>query len=204
MYWRKKELKYDTLIPPIRKPFEEFDPDEAEAYFNWFMGQIEDRINYLQEYSKISLDYSVDSLVDIWRWFLKIAEIEQTPRIKINEIKRQLKGHPKEIVEAVLKEQSKQFSLETEYILRDIAMYLGEVFVKNNLSISWGYHTDVNADSFANKPLLVGFEDRNFDPPFKARFEPVAMIHVQASNIWDNTQSDNDLKSLFEKWQRMV
>ena len=147
---------------------------------------------------------SVDSLIDIWGWFLKNAETEKTPIIKINEIKRQLKGQPKEIAEAVLKEQSEQFSLETEYILRDIAMYFGEVYVKNNSSISWGYHTDVKADSFANMPLLVGFEDREFDPPFKAIFEPLHMLHVQACNIFDNSQSDKDLLNLYKTWQRMV
>ena len=204
MYWQKKKLHYDILIPPINKPFEKFNSSEAESYFKWHMSQLDNRIKYLQDYAGIALNYSVDSLIDIWGWFLKNAEIEKTPKIKMNEIKRQLKGQPKEISEAVLKEQSEQFSLETEYILRDIAMYFGEVYVKNNSSISWGYHTDVKADSFANMPLLVGFEDREFDPPFKAIFEPLHMLHVQACNIFDNNQSDKDLLNLYKTWQRMV
>ncbi len=86
---------------------------------------------------------------------MKIAVIEKTPKAKIKEVKDQLKNQPKEMNEDVLNEQAKQFSLETEYIIRDIAMYFGEVYVKNNTSIKWGYHTDVKLDSFANMPLLL-------------------------------------------------
>lgn len=204
MYWQKKRLSYDILIPPIQKPFEEFNLSETETYFKWYISQICNRIKYLQNYSDITLNYSVDSLVDIWGWFLRTAEIEKTSKSKMNEVRRQLKGQPKEIAEVVLKEQSEQFTLETEYIIRDIAMYFGEVYIKNNSAISWGYHTDVKADSFANMPLLVGFEDRDFDPPFKANFEPVEMLHIQACNIFDNSQSDKDLLNLYNTWKRMV
>ena len=204
MYWQKRKLEYDISILPILKSFEEFNSIEAEMYFKWFTGQLKDRIIYLQKFSNVSLDYSENSLIDIWNWFLKNAKIEVTPRSKMNDEKNRLKGYSKEIAEAVLAEQSKQFSLETEYIMRDIAMYLGEVFVKNNPSISWGYHMNVKVNSFANMPLLVGFEDRNFDPPFEANMEPIHMVHVQACNIFDNSQNEKDLKNLYEIWQRMI
>ena len=204
MYWRRKKLNYDILVPPFYKPFEKFNSKEAEIYFKWYISQLKNRIDYLEGYSDTSLNYSVNSLVDIWEWFLNIAEIEKTPKIKRAEIIKQLKGQPKEIAEAVLKDQSKQFSLKTEYILRDIAMYFGEVYVKNNSSISWGYHTDVKLNSFANMPLLVGFEDRDYKPPFKASLEPVRMLHIQACNIFDGSQSNDDLYNLYKTWQKMV
>lgn len=83
-------------------------------------------------------------------------------------------------------------------------MYFGEVYVKNNSSIAWGYHTDVKADSCANMPLLVGFEDRDFTPAFKTHFEPVFMIRAVACNIFDGDQTKEDLLLLYNKWQRMV
>ena len=167
MYWKKEKLSYNILIPPINKSFSDFTESEAESYFRWFIDQIKPRIEYLKNYSGVNLDYSVESLVNIWGWFLKKARIEKTPRAKIRELKRQLKNKPKEIADEILNEQSSQFSLETEYIIRDIAMYFGEVYVKNNASIAWGYHTDSKADFFANMPILVGFEDRDFTPPFR-------------------------------------
>lgn len=204
MYWQKKKLNYDILVPPLNKPFKNFTQKEAENYFTWYKSQLIPRIEYLQKYSGVDLNYSVDSLNNIWEWFLEIAEIEKTPKVKIKEVRDRLKNHPKEIIEDILDEQSKQFSLETEYIIRDIAMYFGEVYVRNNSSITWGYHTDTKVDSFANMPLLVGFEDRDFVPPFKAHFEPVFMIHGVACNLFDGDQSKEDLLVLYNKWQRMV
>ena len=204
MYWHKKKLDYNILIPPLNKPFRKFTQKEAENYFIWHKSQLKPRIEYLQNYACVDLNYSVDSLNNIWDWFIKIAEIEKTPKIKIKELKNQLKNQPKEIIEDVLNEQSKQFSLETEYIIRDIAMYFGEVYVRNNASITWGYHTDVKLDSFANMPLLVGFEDRDFKPPFKTHFEPVFMVRGVACNLFDGDQTKEDLSELYNKWQRMV
>mgnify|MGYP004687103889 FL=1 len=204
MYWHKKKIDYDILIPPINKQFKNFTKKEAESYFEWYKNQLNPRIEYLRKYSGVDLGYSVNSLVDIWGWFLKIAETEKAPKAKTEEVRNRLKSQPKEIIEDVLNEQSRQFSLETEYIIRDIAMYFGEVYVKNNSSIAWGYHTDVKADSFANMPLLVGFEDRDFTPAFKTHFEPLFMIHAVACNIFDGDQTKEDLLLLYNKWQRMV
>lgn len=139
MYWHKKKIDYDILIPPINKQFKNFTKKEAESYFEWYKNQLNPRIEYLRKYSGVDLDYSVNSLVDIWGWFLKIAETEKAPKAKTEEVRNRLKSQPKEIIEDVLNEQSRQFSLETEYIIRDIAMYFGEVYVKNNSSIAWGY-----------------------------------------------------------------
>ena len=204
MYWKRKKLNYDILISPIDKPFAEFDQNEANYYFQWYISHIKERVKYLSDYSGIVLDYSVDSLVFIWRWFLEIAEIEKTPAKGMKELRKDLKSFPKEITHAVLSERGKQFSLQTEYIIRDIAMYFGQLYVENNRSISWGYHTDTNKDSFANMPLLIGFEDREFDPPFKVEFEPCFIVREIACNIFDNEQNAEDLKNMYLNWQRMV
>lgn len=204
MYWKRKKLAYNILIPPINKPFAEFTLKETECYFQWHINHIDERVIYLSDFSGITLDYTVESLVDIWRWFLEIAEIEKTPKRKINELEKQLGKIPKEIADTILTEQKEHFTLQTEYIIRDIAMYFGQVYVKNNPSISWGYHTDINKDSFANMPLLVGFEDRDFNPPFKVEFEPIFIVHGIACNIFDKEQNTTDLKEMYLNWQRMV
>lgn len=59
----------------------EFTPQEVEAYFQWFIGIRLQRIAYLQAYLGVALDYSIDSLIDIWSWFLSIAEIEKLLRM---------------------------------------------------------------------------------------------------------------------------
>ena len=204
MYWKKEKISYNILILPIDKPFSDFTKSEAESYFKWYMGQIESRIEVLKNYSGLALDCSVSSLTVIWGWFLKNAKTERTPKKRIQELKEQLKNQPKEIAKEILNEQKIQFSLETEYIIRDIATYFGEVFVKNNTSISWGYHTDTKLDSFANMPILIGFEDRDFTPPIKTHFDPVFMVQGIASNVFYKDSKKNDLLDLYNKLQRMV
>lgn len=204
MYWKKKDIDYNILVPPILKPFEQFTKKEVSEYFSWYKKQINKRIEYLQSVSNVNLNYSSESLVNIWEWFLKRAETEKTPKSKLAEIKKELKGQPKEITEAILFENQEQFSLETEYIIYDIAMYFGEVCIHNNQSLSWGYHTDVTRDSFANRPLLVGFEDRDYNPPFKAHFDLNFIVRGIACNIFDGDQDKKDLLNIYDKWKRMI
>ncbi len=204
MYWKKKKLTYNIFIPPIDKPFEKLSPKEAKEHFNWYVGNIAGRIDYLQETSKIALDFSESSLISIWKWFLFIAEIEKTPKAKIKEVENQLINHPREIAKAVIKDEKYQFSLQTEYILRDIAMYLGQVFITNHPQISLGYHTDISLDSSANMPILLGFVDKAFKPPFDMIFEPIHMSMMQASKLFDKTHSQDDIYNLYKKWVQWI
>lgn len=61
MYWHKKKLDYNILIPPLNKPFKKFTQKEAENYFIWHQNQLKPRIEYLQNYACVDLNYSVDS-----------------------------------------------------------------------------------------------------------------------------------------------
>ncbi|MBQ9387554.1 MAG: hypothetical protein IJU01_02705 [Lachnospiraceae bacterium] len=204
MYWQKKRLKYDILVPPISKPFKKFTPKEAEDFFQWYISQIDSRVRYLQDYSGVELDYTVDSLIDIWEWFIKNAEIEKTPQKKINELKKDLKKQPANFARDILNEQSKQFTLETEYIINDIVMYFGEVYVRNNSSIIWGYSTDKKARGSVNEPVLIGFKDRDFDPPARVDFQINQLIHIVADGILCGDPKKEDLFEQYYLWQGMV
>ena len=194
---------YNILIPPLSKPFEEFNPDEAKKYFDWHMSQLIARRNYLQEYSHINLDYSLSSLIDIWKWFIKNAKVEKNSIINLFALKKELKELSNDIATEVLRENAKRFTLVTEYIIRDIAMYFGEVCVKNNRSLYWGFYTDPK-NSFSNMPVLMGFEDRDFDPPFKASFDPVFIVRGAAFDILDGTAEKEALLNMHTKWQRLI
>jgi hypothetical protein len=202
MFWKQKNLKYNILIPPLGKTNEKLNATVAKDYFDWYISKIEERTQYLSDFSGIELNYSPNSLIDIWGWFLKNAETEKTPSAKLDAIKKQFVDSP--FLHEVLAESKKQFSLEIEYIMRDIAMYYGNVFVKYHKSLYWGYYTDTTKDSFANIPLVMGFEDRDFKPPFKASIDPNGTIESCALNILDRTQRKVDLFNAYQKKLRMV
>lgn len=64
----------------VETPFEFIPPRErnkkqTKQYFDWFLTQIDTRIEILQNYidktstKKIVLDKSPESLIDLWEWF---------------------------------------------------------------------------------------------------------------------------------------
>lgn len=204
MYWKKKKLKYEILVPTILKPFEDFTEQETQEYFDWYISKIPERIQILAAYSGVILDYSPESLVDIWTWFIKNVEIEKTPKVRIEELKKQLQGQPKDYMDSVLKENEQQLSLESMYILRDIAMYIGEVDVRNNNALYWGFHTDVHLDSFANRPIIMGYEDRDYTPPFKFHSDPLFFAQCCAEGILVKQTYPTELLEGYQKMQKNV
>lgn len=211
VFWRKKKLTYNILIPPITKPIEEFSHSEAKSFFEWYISQIPYRVRYLSACIARDLNIDVgqvnltpDSLVVVWRWFLKIAQTERSPQGRLDELNTFFADLPIAHRQYMVNEYAEQFSLQTEYILRDIGMYLGEVFIRNHSSLCWSYYSAPKSDFYVNRPLLIGFEDSSFTPTFKMVFEPIHMAGIQAANIWDKSQKDTDLFCLYRKWSMFV
>lgn len=128
----------------------------------------------------------------LWKWFRQRA---RTERIIRTDAEKSSKVFPDSIWK-----NERQLTLETEYILRDIGMYLGETFRKHHPSIYWTYYTKPRRDFFVNHPLLKGFVDTTFGHPFEACFEPIHMAGVQASKILKNTSQDTDLLRIYNIW----
>lgn len=202
-----KEYKYAICVPPLTKPFNKLTHEETVAFFQWHMAHVKDRVNYLAVFvshaldiPRETIDLSPQSLIPVWSWFLSVVKTERTPPERLKELEKEYRNHSIHFVEYLIDQSKDQYSLETEYILRDIGIYLGEVFVRNDPGIYWSYYEKPKSDFFVNMPLLLGFEDSNYTPPFKMEFEPVHMAKVQAANIWDGTQKEDDLFNLYTLW----
>ena len=207
MFGGKKEFTYSILVPPLSKEIAKLNADEAEKFFKWYQGKIQERIDYLSafcvDYFKMKqgkMRFEPQSLIYIWECFLKIAEIETKPENKITDIR----DDKKKCADIFEDYDTRQLSLQTEYILRDIGMYLGQMFVKYHPQIYWSFYTEPKTDFFVNQPLLLGFEDKEFKPPFQMEFEPIHMVGVQAANLFDGTQKKTDLLNLYRKWETYI
>lgn len=213
MKMSEEQRNYIPLIMPIDKPFEEFSKTEAREYFNWFISHVDERSEYIKK--KVSnglnmpmdsLDFSAESLIYIWRWFLKIAELKKVPKSVLNSIRKELKanGEPKEFIKDMLRENSVELSIFSRYVIRDIAMYVGKMFITNFHVLRWDYHTNTKRDSFANMPQIFGFVDSNYNPPFEPQFEPIHFIEMEASNLLDHTQNEEDLYNMYMRWVQWI
>lgn len=179
---------YEYLVPQLGKGIYQLNAEEAAAYFDAFTGKIPERVSYVSRICakelrvpKSRLDCSPDSLLPLWKWFRRRAKTAPIPSAGAENGVRQL-------------------TPETEYILRDIGMYLGETLRKNLPGIYWTYYTEPCNDFFQNHPLLKGFVDRTTGTPCPVCFEPIHMTRVQASKILTGKSGDEDLRNLYSIW----
>ena len=185
--WKRKMIPYDICIPPIRKPFPLLNSEEVKEYFQWYIGKIPERIHYLsymiaQDFglNESQINLLPDSLIIVWKWFLGVANTE------------------------ISDASGMQLDLQTEYIIRDIGMFLGELFHSQYKSISWSYFESPKTDLFVNKPILIGFQDNSVSPPYHAVFEPIHMVRTQACKVLSDRQSEYDLINLYRKWTSKI
>jgi hypothetical protein len=213
MKMSENQKTYEPLIIPIDKPFEKLSKKETKAYFDWFISHIDERSEYIrQKVSKSlniaieSLDYSIESLLPIWRWFLQIAEVNKTPKDVLKQIKNELlqRGEQKEFIEDILRERATELSVFSRYVVRDIGMYVGKMFVTNYSALRWDYHTNTKRDSFANMPQIFGFVNTDYDPPFQFEFEPIHFTEMHAEKVTDDTQDENDLYNICKRWSKWI
>ena len=196
MQWKIRKLKYDILIPPLGKHIYKFNEQEAAYYFDWYMQKVPERIAYISKVcakkmrvSEEKMDCSPESLLILWKWFRIKAKLEKAVH---SEEEQNRKPN--------IYTNTQQLSLETEYILRDVGMYLGETFRKNNPNIYWSYYTKPSNDFFVNHPLLKGFVDRTSGNPSPVVFEPIHMARMQAVRLLNHESKDEDLLNLYNLW----
>ena len=201
MFGRRRKIKYEIPVPPVDKPIQRLSQAEARQHFEWYMGKLDERTAYLRSVTNLKLDHSPDSLVPLWAWFLKHAQIEDTPAEVLTDLKNQLQIAGNLLIDVILDEHKTRFTLETEYMMWDIAMYLGQVFVKNHPSIFWGVYTGPKGDAFINCPVLMGFPNE-IDPEKKGMpFPPLHMVQVQASRILRQSAGKRDLFRIYQIWE---
>lgn len=202
MHWHFRKPTYDFLIPKLDKSISKLNEQEAADYFAWFMDQVPNRVAYVSHVCAKELhipaermDCSPESLLLLWKWFRRRARTEKyIPSADEQKYRDQFGDQawlPK-----------RQLTLETEYIIRDVGIYLGETLRKNCENIHWTYYTKPRRDFFVNHPLLQGFIDRSTGKPFEASFEPIHFTHVQAAKLLDNSSSNTDLLNIYTIWSK--
>ena len=143
---REVNMEYKAMIPPFEiVRFEEMNKKQTNQYFDWFCETKEERLRKLQEFinrytNEVLLDKSPESLIKLWRWFQQNIEVEEKTE---SEIQDELNARPDWMRKHVL-ENTKKFSIQTRRIAFDISIYLGEVLIKSNPTIHWGFQGDIS------------------------------------------------------------
>ncbi len=153
-------MEYQFMQPPLEiKPFKEMSKKEAEAHFAWFIEEIPNRLNLLEKtYRKISgvdkigLDYTTESLIKLWQWYINNVEIEEkTEGFK----KIEMELYPEWIR---INLSDKRINVGWMAVGMDIAIYFSELFIQQHTTIKWGIVSKPKSLAYINKPVLVGFK----------------------------------------------
>ena len=189
----KRRTEYKPLIIQADKPFQEMTKKEADAYSEWFLSKIDERSDYLREIVSEGLhidikqlDFTLDSTLLIWKWFLKEAKLAKTPQSELNKIREGLRGMPQSFIDHMVEMARVELSIRTEYILRDIGMYLGKMFISNYESLRWTIKYKPKSYIYVNVPIIVWFVDDKpeYPKPFRPDLDPIHLARIPAMNIF--------------------
>ena len=184
------------MIPPFEHmDFVEMRPLEAKKYFEWYVGEITNRIAVLSETFKnennLNLDYSIDSLIDLWEWY----ETKITYRsLGEAEYKELLDKYPAWMYEYISKTD---LSYETLAYGMDIAIYFAEVIIRNNTDrVRWGYFTKPKNRASVNEPVLLGFKyDKDLNP---------RLIIINCARKSERDRSTMRLYDMYNVWMKYL
>ena len=189
----KRRTEYKPLIIQADKPFQEMTQKEADAYSEWFLSKIDERSEYLREIVSEGLhidikqlDFTLDSTLLIWKWFLKEAKLDKTPEIELDKIRKGLLGQPQSFIDHMVEMARAELSIRTEYILRDIGMYIGKMFISNYENLKWTIKYKPKSYIYVNVPIIVWFVDDKpeYPKPFRPDLDPIHLARIPAMNIF--------------------
>ena len=152
-------MQYNGMTPPFELiSFEDMKKKQAEQYFVWYIDTIEQRIQNLEKYINLTgtsmvLDKTPNSLIELWDWFSNHIEVCTKDE---QELMLESAMRP-DWIKAHIMSDRRKLSLNTIMIAVDISAYFGEVFIKNNPNIYWGYLSKPKKLHGVNRPRLLGF-----------------------------------------------
>lgn len=187
-------MDYMPFIPlaELQKSNYEFTKKEASQYYEWFVSNVDERANYLRDFisekqniEPSKLDFSPDSLILVWKWFLSVVSVERISEEELTAVKRIYAGVPQPMFDELVKERSLRLNVTAEYVLRDIGMYVSKMFIDNYSGLTWKLKLKPKSDVHANLPVIVGFIDDNpaYEKPYYPELEPVDLARTPALKL---------------------
>lgn len=200
-----KDVKYDLLVPPLGLDFYNMTPKQAAENFEWFLAKIPERMEYFRarcsndlRISSDSLNFTAESLIPVWKWFLHTARMEKTPKEELEKMQEGAKIFGDSFI------NWEQFTVATKFIMRDIGMYVGQCYVLNYKKLYWHYRTKPKNEVNANQPIIAGFRVKIMNNEGDAVLNPISVVEGQAANFYEKTQDVEDLYKFYTKWAKYI
>ncbi len=192
-------MEYSLMTPPFQvRNFDEMSEKDAKEHYEWYLSEISNRLNLLEKavnvlkpYQQVKLDFSKDSLIDLWGWYIDNVQIVQKSE----------EEYQNELVSAnpVTREFIQKDEIATGWlsIAMDISIYFAECLVKNNKVLNWGLVTKPKSLACVNKPVIVGFKNN-------MKLDATNIIFVQTRKILKGVRKRDALLQLYDNWASQV
>ena len=182
------------MTPPFEvKDFFSMNKKEAEQHYIWYLSEVPERIMILKNFIALfddsineAMDYSPNSLIPLWAWYLKNVNILLKSE---EEYQQEILQYPKDIRYSV-----SRYKLEFEWmaVAMDIGIYMALCFLEYDKKFKWGYVTKPKQDC-VNKPSIMGFN-------YKMLFSPMDTMTTMIYKAADRRSKDTQLIEIFDYW----
>lgn len=201
-----KQNNYSLLLPPYKLDYDNWSLIKAQDYLHWYVDNMPSRAEYVVENAigegNLKAPINPTILIDVWKWFLKNAIIEFVPHDIIAGERKNFGNFGESFI------SDERFSVNTEYIIRDIAMLVSFIFTTNHNTLFWDIITKPKKHIFYMQPVLKGFVNTSYGKPFKDSFQPDHMVYVQAAKLLPDDgkvcAAENDLYNLYNRWENDI
>ncbi len=189
--------RYQVIAPPFTLRFREMSKKELEAYYNWFLAAIPDRVRILAAavretpgFEGWEPDLTPESLGPLGRWLA--SRVRTRPRTA--EEKDRIYAQSPPLLRQV-PVPDLELTMETYSLAIDVGMYFSQVLLNNIPSLRWSHSIKGRRDAVDyGQPVLEGFG--------KVACNPVRLMVVSASGLADGTYSAGGLRDLYDIWEQ--
>lgn len=188
-------MEYSLMTPPFQiKNFDEMSEKDAKEHYDWYISEIPNRLkllekalNVLKPNQEVKFDFSKESLIGLWSWYLDNAEI----------IQKTEEEYQKEVANStpMTRTSIKKEKIATGWlaIAMDISIYFAECLVKNNEALQWGVVTKPKSLACVNKPVIIGFNHN-------MQLDATNILFVQTRKVLKGVKKKDALLQLYDNW----
>jgi len=180
---------------PIDYEFSSKTKDELKLYGTWFKENKEERITNLIEIVKSaegfenwSADFSSFSLKQLGQWLAQNVEIEKLPEEVYNKKRSETPSY--------IDVNDWDLTIKTRSLLVDVAIYFGEVFIKEFKNLCWEQFFSKIKKDVNNGHMIIKLE--------KDDINPIWLLYILGLGLADNTKDAHNLYNLFQVWEKFI
>lgn len=189
-------MDYKLMIPPMRiGRYEDMKKKDAKKHFDWYISEVPKRIEQLrlllvnfESESSVILDFTPQSLIELWNWYINNVEILDKTEIELENEKSERGIY---ITKNILKNK---ISIEWLAIAVDIGIYFAECMIKNCNNLKWDVIYKPKSLMCVNKPVVVGFKSN-------IQMDSANLMLVQTRKILKGQYNNKAMFDLFNNWQ---